>query len=173
LKKNIDDLEKMCNVAMQDKAITSSGLRTNYMQLGIDIANAFIDKILTKANTDNMNKKLIPGPGNQGRIQKVIDFFWHTDLYGILYKYMCIASDRICGDTYNDMRTIKLNTFETKTLHFNMPMYLKHRIVYEGYSKTVKYFANTLHIMEITGMKKTDDELLETFDIRAKKMMSR
>ena len=71
---------------------------------------------------------------------KAIDYFFHMDITGILYKYMSIANDRICNDSFNRMRTIKLNTFETNTLHFEMTEELKSRLIYEGFSKTIKHF---------------------------------
>jgi len=102
--------------------------------------------------------------------QKAYEYFFHTDMTGILFKYMCMVNDRVCNDSFNRMRTIRLNTFQASTLNFNMDQELKARLILEGYSKTLRYFANLLNIMEKTKRTRADAEFLESFEIRYKKM---
>lgn len=140
--------------------------KKNYINTYIQIAYQTIIKILTKDS-----EKIESLDNRKSSYQKVIDYFFHTDMTGIFYKYMCIANDKICNDTFNDMRTIKLNTFETSTLHFNMEDDLKARLLYEGYSKTIKFFASIIHIMEISGKSRSTDEYLESYELRFKKLL--
>jgi hypothetical protein len=130
------------------------------------LSKSILSKSSEYTNIDNPSESLIE---EKSSYQKAIDFFFHTDLTGILYKYVCIASDRICNDSFNRMRTIKINTFESHLLDFNMDDDMKARLIYEGYSKTIKYFTNLLHIMELTGRNRSDDEYLESYEIRYKK----
>ena len=48
---------------------------------------------------------------------------------------------------------------------------LKCRLIYEGYSKTIKYFTNLLHLIEITERPRSSDEFLESIELRYKKMI--
>lgn len=129
-----------------------------------------ISKIFTRSSNNEVdidNKHNI----HKSTYRKAIDYFFNTDMTGIIYKYTCIANDRICNDSINKMRTIKLNTFETQTLHFNMDDELISRLIYEGYSKTIKYFTNILRIMEITGKTRPiTDEYLDSYELRFKKL---
>lgn len=136
----------------------------NYIKNSVHIALVMINKVLTRGSSNDLNT----ADENKSSYMKLLDHFFHTDMTGILYKYMCIANDRICNDSFNRMRTIKLNTFETKTLHFGMDDELKARLIYEGYSKTIKHFTSLLHIMEITDRKRSEEEYLESFELRYK-----
>jgi len=109
-------------------------------------------------------------PSSAYSYKKVVDYFFHTDMAGIFYKYMCIANDRICTDMFNRMRTIKVNTFETNVLHFGMDRELKSRLIYEGYSKTIKYFTNILRIMELTQMSRVSD-FIPSYEVLYKSVM--
>ena len=143
----------------------------NYINSNIQVATAMINKILTRGSGNNVDLTDIDLNKDRSSYQKALDYFFHTDMTGILYKYMCIANDRICNDSFNRMRTIKINTFEATTLHFNMDDDLKFRLIYEGYSKTIKYFTNILHIMEITERPRPNEEYLESFELRYKKLI--
>ncbi len=144
----------------------------NWISNSVQIALTMISKILTRGsgnvNIDdiNLNKK-----DDKSAYQKAWDYFFHTDMTGILFKYMCIANDRICNDSFNKMRTITLNTYETSTLHFNMDNELMARLIYEGYSKTIKYYTNLLHIMELTDRQRSKEEFIESFELKYKKMI--
>lgn len=143
----------------------------NYIDSSIQVAITMISKILTRGSGNNVDLNDIDLTKDKSSYQKALDFFFHTDMTGIFYKYMCIANDRICNDAFNRMRTIKINTFEASTLHFDMDDDLKFRLIYEGYSKTIKYFTNLLHIMEITERPRPSDEFLESFELRYKKII--
>ena len=45
------------------------------------------------------------------------------------------------------------------------------RLIYEGYSKTVKHYIIIIYLMEITGREKTDDEYLESYELKYKKII--
>lgn len=141
------------------------------MNPSIQVALAMINKILTRGSGNGVDLTDIDFNKNKSSYQKALDFFFHTDMTGILYKYMCIANDKICNDSFNRMRTIKINPFEASALHFDMSDDLKFRLVYEGYSKTIKYFTNLLHIMEITNRSRPADEYLESYELRYKGMI--
>jgi hypothetical protein len=167
------NFEKMINnsiIEINTKQANKDLHIKNYLKHNIDVGIMLSKSILSKSseytNIDNPSESLIE---EKSSYQKAIDFFFHTDLTGILYKYVCIASDRICNDSFNRMRTIKINTFESHLLDFNMDDDMKARLIYEGYSKTIKYFTNLLHIMELTGRNRSDDEYLESYEIRYKK----
>ena len=95
---------------------------------------------MTRGSNNKVDLSDIDLTKERSTYQKAVDFFFHTDMTGIISKYISIANDRICYDSFNRMRTIKINTFESSTLHFNMSEDLKFRLIYEGYSKTIKYF---------------------------------
>jgi predicted patatin/cPLA2 family phospholipase len=143
----------------------------NYMTCSVQIAITMISKILTRGSGNNIDMTNFEIKKEQSSYQKVLDYFFHTDMTGILYKYMSIANDRICNDSFNDMRTIKLNSFETSTLHFNMDDDLKARLMGEGYFKTIRYFTSLLHTMEVTGKLRSSDEYIESIEIVYKKML--
>lgn len=144
----------------------------NYVKIGVDIAKCMISKILTKGSGNNIDIDLEADKvKNKKSYEKILDYFFHTDMTGLLYKYMCIANDKICNDSFNRMRTIKLNTFEIGTLQFDMSNKLKSRLIYEGYSKTIKHFANILNIMELTGKERTNEEFIESIELRYRKML--
>jgi hypothetical protein len=142
----------------------------NNLTSDIQLLITTISKIFTRSSNnevdiDNQHSK------HKSTYRKAIDYFFNTDMTGIIYRYTCIANDRICNDSINRMRTIKLNTFETQTLHFNMSDELISRLIYEGYSKTIKYFTNILHIMEITGKNRpVNEEYLDSYELRFKKL---
>lgn len=173
LYKKIEEFEKLTigGVELIAKSKKDPGIK-NYINNSIQIAISMISKILTRgsgnnidlSDTDLLNK-------NSSSYQRLVDYFFHTDMPGIMFKYICIANDRICSDSYNKIRTIKLNTFETATLQFDMNDELKCRLIYEGYSKTIKYFTNLLHLIEITERPRSSDEFLESIELRYKKMI--
>jgi hypothetical protein len=173
LYKKLEEFEKLTNegVELIVKSKKEPGIK-NYINNSIQIAISMISKILTRgsgnnidlSDTDLLNK-------GSSSYQKLVDYFFHTDMPGIMFKYICIANDRICSDSYNKIRTIKLNTFETATLQFDMNDELKCRLIYEGYSKTIKYFTNLLHLIEITERPRSSDEYLESIELRYKKMI--
>lgn len=138
----------------KDKMKDDSSYKYNNIKERIEIGLSMISKITGDSSNKSKSLSLLDLNNIQSSYsyKKVIDYFFHTDMAGIFYKYMCIANDRICTDMFNRMRTIKVNTFETGVLHFNMGLDLKARLIYEGYSKTVKFFANQLRIMELTKM---------------------
>lgn len=140
------------------------------LNISIDIAIATTTKILSRASSNDINISNINIQNNKSSYQKAIDYFFHTDMTGILYNYMCMANDRVCNDEFNRMRTIRLNTFETSILHFNMSDELRCRLIYEGYSKTIKYFTSILSAMELTGLER-DEEYIESLDIKYKKLI--
>ena len=142
----------------------------NYIQPSIDIGLTMISKIVTRGTGNDYNIKDIQSSQSSASYQKVVDYFFHADMTGIFYKYMCIANDRICNDTFNQMRTIKLNTFETNVLHFDMSRDLKSRLIYEGYSKTIKFFANQLRIMEMTRRRRAMDEFVPSYEVKYKRL---
>jgi hypothetical protein len=144
----------------------------NYIQPSIDIGLTMISKIVTRGTGNDYDVDEIRSSQKGSSYQKVVDYFFHTDMTGILYKYMCIANDRICNDTFNQMRTIKLNTFETNTLHFDMNRDLKCRLIYEGYSKTIKFFANQLRIMELTKRRRVPDDFVPSYEVKYKRLYS-
>lgn len=168
----IVDFEKLTNIATDIINSNNKNIKIkNYISNSIQIAIAMISKILTRGSGNNIDITDLDINKNNSSYQKAMDYFFHTDMIGIFYKYMNIANDRICNDSYNKMRTIKLNTFETKVLHYDMDDELKTRLMYEGYSKTIKYFINLLHIMEMTKKSRTKDEYLESYELRFKKMI--
>lgn len=145
----------------KDKNITDAKINN----INIIDNNIYDDNLKDKMNDrNNINVEK-----NKSSYHKLMDYIFHTDMAGIIYKYTCIVNDRICNDTFNKMRTINLNTFETSTFDFNMSDDLKARIIYEGYSKTIKYFTSLLHIMEITERTRGTNEYIESFEIRYKK----
>lgn len=174
LYKKLEMFEKITNKAVEDinkKEKKKDGHIRNYINNSIQVAITMASKILTRGSGNNVDLTDIDLNKERSSYQKALDFFFHTDMTGILYKYMCIANDRICNDSFNRMRTIKINTFEASTLHFDMDDELKFRLIYEGYSKTIKYFTNLLHIMEITERPRPEDEYLESFELRYKKLI--
>jgi hypothetical protein len=149
--------------------VKGSALIKNHINNSVQIALTMIIKVLTRGSGNNIDLTDIDVMKKKSSYQNALDYFFHTDMTGILYKYMCIANDRICNDSFNLMRTIKINTFETSVLHFGMDDDLKFRLIYEGYSKTIKYFTSLLHVMEITERSRSPDEFVESFEIRYKK----
>lgn len=148
--------DKMCTFGtMINEAIQTVDTDKQYMQIYIDIANVSTMKMKNKGSY-SIND-IMSSENMSSSYQKAINYFMHTDMIGILSKYMSIASDRICSNNFNRMRTIKLNTYETETLHFGIGSDLKSRLIYEGYSKTIRYFASLLKVMEITGLERTED----------------
>ena len=143
----------------------------NQINNSIQIATSMISKILTKGTGNNIDTSDIDIniEQNKSTYSKALDYVCQTDMTGILYKYMCIANDRICNDFFNRMRTIKINTFETATLHYGMDNELQARLIYEGYSKTIKYFTSLLHIMEMTRRTRPKDEYLESYELKYKR----
>lgn len=166
LYKNLTKFEKITN-----EAVREINKNKNYINEYVQIALTMVSKVLTKGSGNNIDLGDLDLDRNKSSYQKAIDYFFHTDMTGILYKYMCIANDRICNDTFNRMRTIKLNTFETSVLHFGMNDELKARLIYEGYSKTIKYFVNILRIMELTEKSRSSDEYLESCELRFKNII--
>lgn len=140
------------------------------LKISIDIAMATTTKILSRASSNDIDISNTNIQNNKSSYQKAIDYFFHTDMTGILYNYMCIANDKVCNDEFNRMRTIRLNTFETSILHFNMSDELRCRLIYEGYSKTIKYFTSILSAMELTELERTE-EFVESLDVKFKKMI--
>ena len=164
---------ELTNGAIEVLKKTKKDAPKNYMQSSIDIGLMMISKIVTRGTGNDYDIKDIQlSQSASSSYKKVVDYFFHTDMTGIFYKYMCIASDRICNDTFNQMRTIKLNTFETNTLHFDMSRDLKCRLIYEGYSKTIKFFANQLRIMELTKKCRALDDLIPSYEVKYRKMCS-
>jgi len=159
-----DKAVEQINIANQK---TGKPKISNYIKQSINIGLMMISKILTRGSDFDLSEK--PMDQNKSTYQKAVDYFFHTDMSGILYKYLCIANDRICNDTQNNMRTIKLNSFETSTLHYNMEDSLTGRLIYEGYVKTIRYFTSLLHIMEITGKSRSNVEHLDSYEIRFKR----
>ncbi len=138
----------------------------NYIRNMIDIANTTIHKILTRVTgKDHMIKK------NETYFNRIINKIYSSNISDIIYKYTCIANDRICMDTMNNMRTVKLNTFETNLLQFEIDSDLVSRLLYEGFSKTIKHYVNILRIMEITGIDKSDAEYIESYEQKYKKII--
>jgi predicted patatin/cPLA2 family phospholipase len=163
----LNTIDKLINTAI----IYLSKHKNQYIQNQntsiIKLVSTSISKIFTRSS----NNEVRICDEQKSPYRKAIDYFFNSDMSGIIYKYTCIANDRICNDSINRMRTIKLNTFETQTLHFNMQDDLISRLIYEGYSKTIKYFTNILHIMEITGKTRpVNDEYLESYELRFKKL---
>jgi NTE family protein len=174
LYKKLVEFEKLTNSSVIEINKTKKENKiTNYINSHIQISLTMINKILTRSDNSNIDLTDIDLDRNKSSYRKVIDYFCHTDMTGILYKYMCIANDKICNDNFNNMRTIKLNTFETSTLHFGMDDEIKSRLIYEGYSKTIKYFVNILRIMELTGRTRTNEEYIETYEIKFKKLLNK
>lgn len=155
------------NVNKTDISVT---IVKNYIKNSIQIGTSMISKILTKGTGSNIDTSddIETDQKKSSYTKAAVDYFFQTDMTGILYKYMCIANDRICNDLFNRMRTIKINTFETSTLHFDMDDELKARLIYEGYSKTIKYLTSLLHIMELTERPRSVDEYLESYEMRYK-----
>lgn len=156
-------IKKLCNMIktidkMIEKAIEKA---INTLYTTIQLAYNLINKILKNNDVIYTNNKTYTKP---------IDFFYNTDMFGILGKCMTIINNKINNDFFNEHRTIKLNPFETKILHFNMDENLKFRLIYEGYSKTLKYFSNILHLMEITQLTMTN-EYIASFEMRYKNML--
>lgn len=125
----------------------------------IQIAHATFFKILKTTMEEIKN--------STSYYTKPIDYFYNTDMNGILSKCALLINNKL-NNPFNELRTIKLNPFETKMLHFDMDDNLKIRLLYEGYSKTIKYFAGLLHIMEITNKNKQNSEYSESFEQRYK-----
>jgi predicted acylesterase/phospholipase RssA len=158
-------IKKLCNMIktidkMIEKTIEKKSI-TNTLSPTIQIAYNLINKILKNNDVVYTNNKSYTKP---------IDYFHNTDMFGILGKCMTIINNKINNDFFNEQRTIKLNPFETKILHFNMDDNLKFRLIYEGYSKTLKYFSNILHLMEITQLTMTN-EYIASFEMRYKNML--
>jgi len=165
LKKNILELseiteKELCIINKKNRSDVK-----NYMKNTIDITNMTLNKILTKVTNKNYNitKK------KESYYDKIINKIYSSNIGDIVYKYICIANDKICTDSINNMRTVKLNTFETNILHFEMDLELTSRLIYEGFSKTIKYYTNILRIMEIADKNKTTDEYIESFEMKFKK----
>lgn len=140
----------------------------NYIKNILDMSNTTLQKILIKVT--NKNKNISP-PKKESYYNKIINKIYNSNISDIIYKYICIANDKICIDTMNMMRTVKLNTFETNTLHFEIDLELISRLIFEGYSKTLKHFILIMYLIEITGIDKTDDEYLESYEMKYKKLI--
>jgi hypothetical protein len=170
LNTKINDIDKLINTAVKYLSKHKKTDIINKNTSSIQLVLTTISKIFTRSSNNEVD---IDNKHNtrKSTYRKAIDYFFNTDMTGIIYKYTCIANDRICNDSINRMRTIKLNTFETQTLHFNMDDELISRLIYEGYSKTIKYFTNILHIMEITGRTRPiNNEYLDSYELRYKKL---
>jgi hypothetical protein len=155
--------EETAKINKKNKTTTPT---KNYIKNMIDISNTTLQKILSKITKKNNN---ISEKKKESYYNRIMNTIYNSNISDIIYKYLCIANDKICSDTMNMMRTIKLNTFETNTLHFEIDLELISRLIYEGYSKTIKYFVLILYLMEITGIEKTNDEYLESYEIKYKK----
>jgi len=138
----------------------------NYINNIIQISKSMISKILTRGSGNNPDLQDADLEKEKSSYQKALGYFFQTDMTGILYKFLCMTNDRICNDPFNIIRTINLNTFETSTLHFSMDNELKARLIYEGLSKTIKYFSHILQLMEITGINRPNDNYIESIELR-------
>ena len=154
----IKSIDKLIEKSIEKKTIN------NTLSTTIQLAYNLINKILKNNDITYTN--------NKSYYTKPIDYFYNTDMFGILGKCMTIINNKVNNDFFNEQRTIKLNAYETKILHFNMDDNLKFRLIYEGYSKTIKYFSNLLHIMEITG-KTNINEYIESFELRYKNILNK
>lgn len=154
----IKSIDKLIEKSIEKKTIN------NTLSTTIQLAYNLINKILKNNDITYTN--------NKSYYTKPIDYFYNTDMFGILGKCMTIINNKVNNDFFNEQRTIKLNAYETKILHFNMDDNLKFRLIYEGYSKTIKYFSNLLHIMEITGNTNIN-EYIESFELRYKNILNK
>jgi predicted acylesterase/phospholipase RssA len=140
----------------------------NYIKNTIDIANTTLQKILLKVTNKNKN---ISQPKKESYYDKIVKKIYNSNISDIIYKYLCIANDKICSDEMNNLRTVKLNTFETNTLHFEIDLELISRLIFEGYSKTIKYYVNILRLMELIEKEKINDEYLESYEVKYKNFL--
>jgi predicted acylesterase/phospholipase RssA len=140
----------------------------NYIQNVIDISKTTLQKILTRITKKNKN---INDNKKESYYKRIISKLYESNISDIIYKYICVANDRICTDMMNNMRTVKLNTFETNTLHFKIDNELISRLIYEGYSKTIKHYVSMLYLMEITNLDKSNDMYLESYEVKYKKLL--
>lgn len=154
----IKSIDKLIEKSIEKKTIN------NTLSTTIQLAYNLINKILKNNDITYTN--------NKSYYTKPIDYFYNTDMFGILGKCLTVINNKVNNDFFNEQRTIKLNAYETKILHFNMDDNLKFRLIYEGYSKTIKYFSNLLHIMEITG-KTNINEYIESFELRYKNILNK
>lgn len=138
----------------------------NYIKNTIYIANTTLQKILLKVTNKNKN---ISQPKKESYYDKIVKKIYNSNISDIIYKYLYIANDKICSDEMNNIRTVKLNTFETNTLHFEIDLELISRLIFEGYSKTIKYYINILRLIELTEKEKINDEYLESYEMKYKK----
>jgi len=93
---------------------------------------------------------------NNYSYQNIINYFYNTSMNDILCKYFNIVNNKVCNDNFNVMRTIIVNTFDCSVLDFNMTDEIRIKLIYEGYTKTINYFSNILHLMKLTGKIKTE-----------------
>ena len=66
----------------------------------------------------------------------------------IITKYFELANDKSLHDKYHEIRTIRLNVFDAGSLEFNMSPDKKSLLIYEGFSKTMKFLSKQLFIYE-------------------------
>ena len=158
LHKLISSIEKNIENAMG----TLTKPTKNYLSTGILIAHSMINKIYMRSNDIGIDMSEIETSLKKSMFRKSIDYFFQTDMTGILLKYMCIANDRVCDDTFNQMRTVRLNSFETGSFQFDMCNTVKTRLFYEGFTKTIKFFVSRLRIFEIICENTNIEEYIET-----------
>lgn len=186
LYKKITDFDKDLKIAYDElnKALIKkkadikkkSDILINNLDSSIQILMTIISKIVTggtgyNIDTSDNHESDTDVITNTSTYSRALDYIFNTEIAGIVYKYLCIVNDRICNDTFNQMRTIQLNTFEANTLHFNMDDELKTRLIYEGYTKTIQYFTSILRVMEMTNKTRSNDEFIESNDLKFKKIM--
>lgn len=162
----LNDLSEEETLKLNKKNKTNT---KNYIKNMIDISNTTLQKILTKITKNNKN---ISDKKKETYYNRIINTIYNSNISDIIYKYICVVNDKICTDTMNTMRTVKLNTFETNTLHFEIDLGLISRLIYDGYSKTIKHFVSIIYLMEITGLDKTNDDYLESYEIKYKKQFN-
>ncbi|AYV77568.1 MAG: patatin [Dasosvirus sp.] len=173
LYEKLKEFQNICDKAYNELNLNNLKITKNYIQQSIGIAMTMVYEILTRGSNNDINPAEIETNSNKYWYLKILDYIYHTDISAILCKYTYKANDRICNDTFNKMRTIKLNTFETSILHFNMDDNLKCRLIFEGYYKTVKYFVSLLNIMERTGKCRSTDEYIDSYEQRYKKVIQK
>jgi predicted acylesterase/phospholipase RssA len=167
LRNKIIKLEKISNNAIIEINKKNKIIQIkNYIQNIIEITKTMLQKISIKITKKYNIEK------TKTYYERIIEKIYNSNVTDIFVKYICIANDKICLDSINNMRTIKLNTFETNTLHFSIDEELLGRLIYEGYSKTMKYYVNILKIMEITEMNRITDEYLESYELKYKKIIN-
>lgn len=173
LHKNLTEFNTLTDnaVALINKNVKTDQIIKNWISNNIQIASTTIKKILKQGSVTNIDSPDIETTPikEKSSYQKIYDYFFNINMLEISFKYMCIVNN-VCNDSFNRMRTIRLNTYEASTLNFKMDQELKGRLIFEGFSKTIKYFTNLLNIMEKTKRIRADSEFLESLGIRYMKM---